>query len=89
MQCDPEAISKSVWAVLKHYLATLAEPKNEDCRKGESFQRDLCTNGVTYQPTIYTFSQVGVNAMTPLFKQLAALSFLEACRNCHTQNSNE
>ena len=90
---NPEAILKSVWAILKNYSNTPAEPKHEYCPKGEkswsSFQRDLCTVGVTYQPTKYPFSQAVVNAMAPLFKRLAAPSFLEACKNYHTQNASE
>ena len=64
---DPEAMSKSVWAILKNYSSTPAGPKHEYCPKG-----------VTYQPTKYPFSQAVVNAMAPLFKRLAAPSFLEA-----------
>ena len=51
---DPETMSKLVWAFLKQYSGAPAGPKHEDSPKGEksygSFQRDLCTGGVTYQP---------------------------------------
>ena len=87
---NPNAMSISTWAILEHYSEGTTR---HTCPKGEtswcSFQRDLSNGSNTYVPTKNPFSNAMIKVMTPLFKHLSDVSFLESCKRCHTQNANE
>ena len=86
-------MSEATWAILKHYSSSLIKPQHECCPVGKdswcSYQRDIATGRKTHQPTKHPFSEAIVEELTPLFSRLASVSFLENCKQCHTQNVNE
>ena len=86
-------MSRATWAILQHYSSTADNPKHNDCPDGTgswcSYKRDEVSGLKTHVPTKDPLTDAMVEAMTPLFHRLTDQNFLEGCKDCYTQNSNE
>ena len=83
-------VSKGVWAMLDHYSSP---PRHEHCPSGPKswcpLNRDAANETQLHRPTIDPLRPAVRELMIPLFTRLGKVSFLEACSNCYTQNTNE
>ena len=90
---NTEAMSKATWAILDHYSSTTDKPMHENCPTGKdswcSYNRDKTTGMTTHKPIKNPLREAVRKAIVPLFTRLAAVTFLEGCKDCVTQNSNE
>ena len=88
-----EEMSKATWAILDHYSSTQDKPMHDNCPKGEdswcSYNRDETTGKRTHKLIKNPLRGAVREAMIPLFTRLAAVTFLEGCKDCVTQNPNE
>ena len=90
---NPEKMSKEIWAILYHYSSTASEPNHSNCPTGAQswfpYQRDIATALTQHKPTKWPFTPPIINTISPVFKRLAGITFLEKCKQCTDQNANE
>lgn len=84
---------RSTQVILKNYSSSTDNPWHDDCPDGPSswcsYQRDIANGTNLHKPIKNPLPDAVVEVVQPLLDRLGAKTFLAACEDFYTQNSNE
>jgi hypothetical protein len=86
-----EAMRRALWAIFFHKLSTNEKPKHGLCSSGDDIWckfKNSASSGLAYEHK-YPLPAAVVDAIKPVFRDLASVDLLERCLYGKTQNPNE